>query len=194
MDHTGTNYYFLYIIIMKTSAINTYLLIIIAILLVWNLFFVSNFGWNTSETEVVSEEQIENVASQEDREKELYAFNDLFNDYAKNNDVESIVSLYDEEALWIAPRTPPVTGKQAPRETFWFLVASEGSISHTIDHLFISDDGSQAVMIWDAIVLAEKAGLDFTGTYKFVLERRGDSWKIVSDMFNQHIQEDVSVN
>ena len=58
-----------------------------------------------------------------------------------------------------------------------------------MDELIISDDGSQAVMIGDAIVKVETQGLDFTGTYLFVLEREDDTWLIQTDMFNQHIDE-----
>jgi ketosteroid isomerase-like protein len=126
---------------------------------------------------------------QTDIEAELMAFNDRFNEYAAAYDVEGIVSLYDENALWIAPKTPPALGPELARQTFSFLVAKEGSISHTVDQLTISDDGSQAVMIGDAIILVEQAGLDFTGTYLFVLEKEGDTWEIVTDMFNQHVEE-----
>ncbi|MBU2981039.1 nuclear transport factor 2 family protein [Lentibacter algarum] len=126
---------------------------------------------------------------QAELEAELLAFNDRFNAYAEAHDVDGIVSLYGEESLWIAPKTPPAPAPVLARQTFSFLVANEGSISHTVDHLTISDDGTQAVMIGDAIVLVEKAGLDFTGTYLFVLEKEGDTWEIVADMFNQHVEE-----
>lgn len=122
-------------------------------------------------------------------EAELMAFNDRFNEYAAAYDVDGIVSLYDADSLWIAPKTPPAPGQELARQTFSFLVEKEGSITHTVDQLTISDDGAQAVMIGDAIILVEQAGLDFTGTYLFVLEKEGDTWEIVTDMFNQHVAE-----
>ena len=171
---------------MKQNNVNTHklLLWLVLALSIISVFFASQFymSGQTSYVDII------------DTRESLVAFNDLFNNYAKNYDVEGIVSLYADDALWIAPRTLPVPWKQASRETFWFLVSNSGSIVHTIDDLFISDDGSQAVMIWDAIVLVEKAGLDFTGTYKFVLKKIAGEWKIVSDMFNQHTSEDLSVN
>lgn len=120
---------------------------------------------------------------------ELLAFNDQFNAYAASYDIEGMVSLYDEKALWIAPTERPVAGKETPRNTFTFLTENKGSLSHTVEELIVSDDESQAIMIGDAIVKVEKAGLDFTGTYMFVLERDGESWEIVTDMFNQHTKE-----
>jgi len=120
---------------------------------------------------------------------ELLAFNDQFNAYAESYDIEGIVSLYDEKALWIAPAKRPVAGKETPRNTFTFLTENEGSLIHTVDELIVSDDESQVIMIGDAIVKVEKADLDFTGTYLFVLEREGEGWEIVADMFNQHTKE-----
>lgn len=131
--------------------------------------------------------------SEVETRQELVAFNDSFNSFAADYDVDGIVSLYDADALWIAPRTPPADGPETARQTFSFLVANQGSITHSIDHLFISDDGSQATMIWDAVIFVEKAGLDFTWTYQFVMEKQDDTWKIVSDMFNQHTTEDLEV-
>ena len=126
---------------------------------------------------------------QTDLEAELNAWNDRFNELAASWDVDGIVSLYDEDALWIAPKSRPAPGPETARQTFTFAVENEGSLVHTVDELIISDDGSQAVMIGDAIVKVEKQGLDFTGTYLFVLEREGDDWQIMTDMFNQHIDE-----
>lgn len=119
---------------------------------------------------------------------ELHAFNDRFNAYAEAYDVDGIVSLYDEKALWIAPKTPPVAGLETPRNTFSFLTENKGSITHSVDELIISDDGSQAVMIGGVEVLVEQAGMDFDGTYLFVLERDDEDWKIVADMFHQYLE------
>lgn len=120
---------------------------------------------------------------------ELLAFNDRFNAYAAAYDIEGIVSLYDEKALWIAPEKRPVAGKETPRNTFTFLTENKGSLVHTVEELIVSDDASQAIMIGDAIVKVENAGLDFVGTYLFVLERGNKDWEIVADMFNRHTEE-----
>lgn len=126
---------------------------------------------------------------QVDIEADLNAFNDRFNELAASWDVDGIVSLYDEDALWIAPNSQPAPAPESARATFTFAVENQGSLVHTVDELIISDDGSQAVMIGDAIVKVEKAGLDFTGTYLFVLEREGGTWLIKTDMFNRHVEE-----
>lgn len=126
---------------------------------------------------------------QADIEADLNAWNDRFNELAASWDLEGIVALYDEDALWIAPKSRPAPGPETARQTFSFAVENKGSLVHTVDELIISDDGSQAVMIGDAIVKVETQGLDFTGTYLFVLEREDDTWLIQTDMFNQHIDE-----
>lgn len=121
---------------------------------------------------------------------DLLALNDRFNGYAATHDVEGMMSLYHEDALWIEPGKRPAEGRDGvPRQTFSFLAESRGHLSHTVDRLFVSGDGTQAVMIGEADVRVESAGLDITGTYLFVLERDGDTWEIVADMFNYYDEE-----
>jgi ketosteroid isomerase-like protein len=121
---------------------------------------------------------------------DLVAFNDRFNTYAATYDIDGMMSLYDADTLWIEPGKPPAEGRDGvPRQTFTFLSENQGHLSHTVDRLFVSGDGSQAVMIGEADVLVESAGLDITGTYLFVLERDGETWEIVADMFNYHDEE-----
>ncbi|MEP3279201.1 MAG: nuclear transport factor 2 family protein [Stappiaceae bacterium] len=117
---------------------------------------------------------------------DLIAFNDTFNDYARTYDIEGIVSLYDEKALWIAADAEPVAGQETPRKVFTMLTEHDGSLHHTVDKLIIAQDGSQAVMIGGVQASLGKAGPAFDGTYLFVLERRGEEWKIVADMFHQY--------
>lgn len=117
---------------------------------------------------------------------ELNAVNDRFNEAAAAYDMEKFLSLYDDETLWIAQGTPPVAGHDEPRATFQFLTDSEGRLTHDVDQLFVSDDGTLAVMIGTAEVQVESQGMDADGTYLFVLERQGEDWKIVADMWHQH--------
>lgn len=122
----------------------------------------------------------------------LVAFNDAFNAHAEALDVEGMMSLYHEDALWIAPAEPPAEGRDGvPRQTFTFLTENDGEISHTIEYLFVSDDGTQAVMIGDAVGAVESQGVAFAGTYHFTLVREDaeDDWQIVADMFNQYSTE-----
>ena len=117
---------------------------------------------------------------------EMAAFNDRFNQVVADKDIEGFLSLYAEDTLWIAPATPPVVGHGEPRALFQFIIEKEGSLTHTVDTLFISDDETQVVMIGTADVLVEQAGMDVDGTYLFVLERHEDSWIILTDMWHQH--------
>eukprot|EP00178_Gracilaria_changii_P027165 TRINITY_DN8489_c0_g1_i1.p1 TRINITY_DN8489_c0_g1~~TRINITY_DN8489_c0_g1_i1.p1 ORF type:complete len:179 (+),score=26.29 TRINITY_DN8489_c0_g1_i1:55-591(+) len=121
-------------------------------------------------------------------EASLVEFNDRFNEISTALDVQSLVALYDEDSLWIDSENPPIPGREGALTTFGFLAANNGSNFHTIDRLIISEDGSQAIMIGDADILVESQGLDFTGTYQFVLVRDGDDWKIMVDMFNMHVE------
>ena len=95
--------------------------------------------------------------------------------------------MYVPDLVWIAPGERPTTGYKGPNETFGFLTQNNGFLSHTVDYLHISDDQTQAVMIGEAVIKVESAGMDATGTYLFVLKREGKTdWKIVTDMFHQH--------
>lgn len=119
----------------------------------------------------------------------LIAFNDKFNDISANHDTEGLLSLYTPDALWIAPGVRPAAGYDEPRKTFSFLSENKGVLTHTVDHLHISEDGTQATMIGEAVIQVEAAGLDATGTYLFVLKRTNNEWKIVTDMFHQHTEK-----
>lgn len=117
---------------------------------------------------------------------QMWAFNERFNQVVADKDMEGFLSLYSEQAIWIAPATPPTVGHGEPRALFQFMIENDGKLSHSIDKLFISDDGSQVVMIGTADVLVEQVGMDVMGTYLFVLEPKEDRWVIVTDMWHQH--------
>lgn len=121
--------------------------------------------------------------------KELYSFNDQFNKFVAEKDMEGFLSLYSDKVLWIAPATPPVEGHGEPRATLQFLIDKDGKITHSVDRLFVSNDGSQAVMIGTNVALVNQADIDGTGTYLFVLEREGENWKIVTDMWHPHAEK-----
>lgn len=116
-------------------------------------------------------------------EADLHAFNDRFNELAASGDAAGLTALYAADSLWIAPGEGPIPGQAGAEATFGFMKAQNGQNVHSIDHLFISDDGTMAVMVGDAEILVESMGMDFTGTYQFVLRHDGNDWKIVSDMY-----------
>ncbi|WP_342077793.1 nuclear transport factor 2 family protein [Yoonia sp. SS1-5] len=122
-------------------------------------------------------------------ENELTAYNDRYNEIIRDYDLDAFVALYNDTPLWIAPDTPPVAGLDVPRGTFGFIIQNEGFLTHSFDELFVSDDGTQAVMIGRYDLDVEKAGAQAEGTYLFVLQRNGEGWDIVVDMFNQHKAE-----
>lgn len=121
--------------------------------------------------------------------QELSAYNDTYNQIIETYDLEAFVGLYNDAPLWIAPKEAPIAGLDVPRGTFGFIIEKEGQLTHTFDELVVSDDGSQAVMIGTYNLNIEAVGAKATGTYLFVLEREGEGWNIVVDMFNEHVSE-----
>ena len=116
----------------------------------------------------------------------LIALNDQFNKAAAEHDAQALVDLYAENTLWIAQGAPVSQGLEGPRQLFEFVTSQKGKVTHTIDHLFVSDDKSLAVMIGSVEAIVESTGLDATGTYLFVLHPEDDGWEIVTDMWHQH--------
>lgn len=119
----------------------------------------------------------------------LTAVNDQFNELAAASDAQGLVNLYADDTLWIEQGKPVSQGLDGPRQLFEFVTTNAGSVTHTIDHLFVSDDKTLAVMIGSVKAVIEKAGMDATGTYLFVLEPEDDGWEIVTDMWHQHVQQ-----
>ncbi|WP_171102040.1 DUF4440 domain-containing protein [Ruegeria sp. HKCCD7255] len=119
-------------------------------------------------------------------EESLIALNDQFNQYVIDKNVDGLVGLYAEDALWIEQGKPVAQGHDAIRPVFAFMAENDGVNDHSIDRLEIAEDGSLAVMVGTAIVKVEAFNLDTTGTFLFVLKPEGDSWKIVTDMWHQH--------
>ena len=132
------------------------------------------------------------TAAQAAARDSLVAFNDRFNELAASLDVEGILSLYDEDTYWIAPAAKPAQGRDGvPRQTVTFLSQNKGELSHTIEDLFISQDGTQAVMKGVTQASVESQGFELEGSYIYVLERDDESapWRIVVDMFSNYAPE-----
>ncbi|WP_299506068.1 nuclear transport factor 2 family protein [uncultured Roseobacter sp.] len=125
----------------------------------------------------------------EDAASNLNAVNDRFNEAAAAHDAEGLIELYADDTLWIAQGAPVTQGLEGPRQLFEFVTANEGKVTHTIDHLFVSDDATLAVMIGSVDAVIESQSIDATGTYLFVLEPEDDGWEIVTDMWHQHAQK-----
>lgn len=116
----------------------------------------------------------------------LNALNDRFNQEAAEHDAAGLLDLYADDTLWIAQGSPVTKGLDGPRALFEFVAANKGNVTHTIDHLFVADDASLAVMIGSVDAKMPSTGLDATGTYLFVLKPQDDGWEIVTDMWHQH--------
>lgn len=117
---------------------------------------------------------------------DLVTYNATYNEIAARYDMNAFLGLYSNNPLWIAPTDAPAAGLDVPRNTFGFLSAKKGILTHTADHTFFSKDGSQAVLIGRYDIAINAVGVKADGTYLFVLEREGDGWKIIVDMFNEH--------
>jgi len=133
----------------------------------------------------------ETVAQTAARES-LVAFNDRFNRLAARHDAAGLLGLYDQDAFWIAPASRPAQGREGvPRQTITFMSENRGDLSHTIEDLFISDDGTQAVMKGVTRASVESQNFQLEGSYIYVLERESENapWQIVLDMFNNYAPE-----
>ncbi len=117
---------------------------------------------------------------------ELKRLNDRFNEAVADHDADAVLSLYADDTIWIEQGKPAVEGLAEPRKLFEFVTANKGDVTHSIDTLFVSDDGTLAVMIGSVDAKMESVGMDATGTYLFVLKPSGDGWKVVTDMWHQH--------
>ncbi|AHD08871.1 YybH family protein [Phaeobacter gallaeciensis] len=122
----------------------------------------------------------------DDAARQLNAVNDAFNAGIVAQDQEALLSLYGEEVMWIAPGTAmTLNGRDEAAKLFTFMTGAEAQVTHDIDHLFVSDDETLAVMIGDVVAKAPSMGVDGHGTYLYVLNKNGDDWKIIGDMRNQ---------
>ena len=129
------------------------------------------------------------VAIADDATTSLNTLNDQFNAFAADHDAAGLVALYSEDTLWIEQGKPVRQGLEGPQELFEFVTANKGDVTHTIDHLYVSDDETLAVMIGFVEAKIETVGMDATGTYLFVLRPEDDGWEIVTDMWHQHTAE-----
>ncbi|KIC41108.1 hypothetical protein RA27_10730 [Ruegeria sp. ANG-R] len=130
--------------------------------------------------------------AQADARESLIEFNERFNELAASHDAAGLIALYDEDAFWIAPATRPAQGRDGvPRQTITFMSENKGELSHTIEDLFISDDGTQAVMKGVTKAAVESQGFQLEGSYIYVLERENEDgpWQIVLDMFSNYATE-----
>ncbi|UZD89724.1 YybH family protein [Cognatishimia activa] len=118
----------------------------------------------------------------------LTAVNDRFNEAAAAGDAEALIGLYADDTLWIEQGKRVTQGLEGPRQLFEFVTQNAGEVTHTIDHLFVSEDETLAVMIGSVEAVVKRAGLDATGTYLFVLKPEDEGWEIVTDMWHQHVE------
>lgn len=121
---------------------------------------------------------------------ELHALNDRFNEAIAAHDAKGVLDLYAEDTIWIEQGKPVVKGLEEPRKLFEFVAANKGEVTHSVDTLFVSDDGTLAVMIGSVDAKMESVGLDATGTYLYVLKPSDNGWKVVTDMWHQHAAQE----
>ena len=132
------------------------------------------------------------TAAQTKARESLKAFNDRFNELAATHDAAGLIALYDEDVYWIAPAERPARGRDGvPLQPITFVTEHKGELSHTLEDLFISDDGTQAVMKGVTMASVESKGIALEGSYIYVLERDDEeaSWRIVLDMISNYATE-----
>lgn len=118
---------------------------------------------------------------------ELVTFNDRFNTIAASHDLDGLIRLYAPDALFISPGKTPAPFEASARATFGFITANKGHLSHSVESITISEDGTLATLIGGAVIKVDEMDVDATGTYLFVMKRDAEgSWSIQTDMWHQH--------
>ena len=120
---------------------------------------------------------------------QLHELNDQFNEAVTRHDANGILKLYADDTIWIEQGKSATSGLHEPRKLFEFVTANKGEVTHSVDTLFVSDDGTLAVMIGSVVAKMESVGMDATGTYLYVLKPTDDGWKDVTDMWHQHAKQ-----
>ncbi|WP_165385888.1 YybH family protein [Vibrio vulnificus] len=116
----------------------------------------------------------------------LNKINEAFNTSIETQDVDGLMDLYGEEVIWIAPgKVMSTNGREEAYKLFSFMTSNNANVTHDIDHLFVSNDGTLSVMIGDVLARAESLGINGKGTYLYVLRKDEVDWKITLDMWNQ---------
>ncbi len=114
------------------------------------------------------------------------AVNEAFNAGMAAQDVKGLLELYGPEVMWIAPGTPmSLNGVDEAEKLFQFMTGHKAQVTHDIDHLFVSQDETLAVMIGDVTARVDALDIDGQGTYLYVLGKDAEGWKILGDMWNQ---------
>lgn len=129
------------------------------------------------------------IAAGDDSRLSLSTYNDRYNEIVQSYDIKAFLALYSNDPLWIAPNNPPVAGLDVPRNTLQFLADKAGVLTHTVEHVYTSNDGSQAVLIGQYDAVIDSINQKSSGTYLFVLARDGNEWDIIVDMFNSHTEK-----
>lgn len=121
--------------------------------------------------------------------EEFQQYNTQYNEIVSTYDIDAFTQLYNAHPVWIDPNKAPVAGLDVPQQTLQFLAANEGVLTHTLEQLYVSDDGTQAVMTGQYDLTIDKFKKKGKGTYLFVLKHDGTDWKIAVDMFNEHLEK-----
>jgi ketosteroid isomerase-like protein len=119
----------------------------------------------------------------------LAAFNHAFNRACSARDVEAMLALYAPDVEWLAPDEAPVTGLDAPRASYTRLFSgAEMSLRHEFASATVSADGSLAVMRGFYLLKLQPDSTPLRGNFCLVLVRAGETWRIVTDVFQGPIQ------
>ena len=111
---------------------------------------------------------------------------------AQSRDVDRAVAQYADDAFWLPPNAPIVTGKEAIRAGWSKLLASPGlSIDWQITKLDISRAGDLAYTLYAyQLTIQGPDGKSITDHGKDMAvwkKQRDGSWKMVADTFNSDL-------
>ncbi|WP_299404767.1 nuclear transport factor 2 family protein [uncultured Roseobacter sp.] len=118
----------------------------------------------------------------------LVQVNERFNDAIESENIEELLALYAENAVFLAPNESPVRDSRVIKENYVWVFEQGAELSHTLDQGFVAEDGTLAVMIGRYRLHGGSPDLDDSGSYLFALTPAGNSWEIVADIFNSDIR------
>jgi|SRR5581483_482078 len=105
---------------------------------------------------------------------------------AKAKDLDKTVSFYAEDAIVMPPNEAMVTGKAGIRDLWKGFLASLPNISWKTTRVEVSKSGDMAVLV-GTYEMTMNDGTKDKGKYCEVWERKGDRWKVATDMFSSDL-------
>lgn len=119
-------------------------------------------------------------------EKAVRDADEAWSKAALAKDLDKTVSYYADDAIVLPPNEPAVTTKDGIRNLWKGFLDSLQSISWNTTRVEVAKSGDMAVTT-GSYELTMKDGTKDHGKYCEVWEKKGDTWKVATDMFSSDL-------